>query len=160
MSEQEEEQTKEDRSADALAAMAAGEGLWPDSKGEPPAPPAEQVLGAAAQPASPQEIVARRARAYALRSKARQVRDHQFRNLMIPMLLVSAVLLLILATVAAVMLPSADEAYYQPDNLLGRPWAKYLVYAAFPLALILLAGAAIFWQDVRRGRIESSNEGG
>jgi len=155
----EQEQTKEDRSADALAAMATGEDLWPDSKDKPPAPPAEPALDAAAQPASPQEIVARRARADALRSKARQAHAHQFKNLMIPMLLVSAVLLLILATVAAVMMPNAKEAYFQPDNLLGRPWAKYLVYAAFPLALVLLAGAAIFWQDVRRSRIESNNEG-
>lgn len=162
MSEQENEPTKQDRSVDALEAMAAGQNLWPDSKDEPSGPqsaPPVDPLPPSRQ-SSPEEIEARKARAEALRIKAREVRAHHFRNLMIPMLLVTAVLLLLLATIAAFMLPTAEEAQYYPDNMLGKPWAKYLIYAAFPLSLILLAGAAIFWQDVRRSRIKTGNGAG
>lgn len=162
MSEQENEQTKQDRSVDALEAMADGQDLWPDSKGQPSAPqtaqPIEPLVGGG-QP-TPEQIEARKARAEAIRSRARQVRAHHFRNLMIPMLLVTAVLLLLLATIAAFKLPTAEEAQYYPDRMLGKPWAKYLIYAAFPLSLILLAGAAIFWQDLRRSRIKTGNGAG
>jgi hypothetical protein len=178
MSEQEDQQSKQDRSIDALAAMADGQDLWPDAEDKPATPPSAQPsdlpeggvqpidlpeggvqpfdLSAAGVQPSPEEIEARRARAQALRSRTRQAHAHHFRNLMIPMLLVTAVLLLLLATIAAFMLPSPEEAQMNSDNLLGRPWARYLIYAAFPLALILLVAAGIFWQDLRRSRIKTN----
>ncbi len=158
MSEQEDQQSKQDRSIDALAAMADGQDLWPDAEDKPATSPGAQptdLPAAGAQP-SPEEIEARKVRAETLRTRARQAHAHHFRNLMIPMLLVTAVLLLLLATIAAFMLPSPEEARMDSDNLLGRPWAKYLIYAAFPLALILLVAAGIFWQDLRRSRIKTN----
>ena len=150
-------QTRQDRSIDALAAMADGQDLWPDAKDKPPAAPGAQAIELpAAAPPSPEEIEARKARTEALRTRTRQAHAHHFRNLMIPMLLVTAVLLLLLATIAAFMLPTPEEAEMNSSNLLGRPWAKYLIYAAFPLALILLVAAGIFWQDLRRSR-DSAN---
>ena len=168
MSEQEDQQTKEDRSADALAAMADGQDLWPGAEDKPATPQSVQPidlpeggvqpidLSAMGEQPSPEEIEARRVRAEALRNRTRQAHAHHFRNLMIPMLLVTAVLLLLLATTAAFMLPTPKEAMSNSGNLLGRPWAKYLIYAAFPLALILLVAAGIFWQDLRRGRIKTN----
>lgn len=172
MSEQEDQQTKQDRSIDALAAMADGQNLWPDAEDKPAAPQSVQPidppeggvqpidLSAMGEQPSPEEIEARKVRAEALRNRTRQAHAHHFRSMMIPMLLVTAVLLLLLATIAAFMLPPPEEAMSNSDNLLGRPWAKYLIYAAFPLSLILLAGAAIFWQDVRRSRIKTGNGAG
>ena len=155
MSEEEKEPTKQDRSIDALEAMADGQNLWPDAKVEPSAPQGAQPVDPLPPPRqlTPEEIEGRKARAETLRIKAREVKAHHFRSLMIPMLLVTAVLLLMLATIAAFMVPSAKEADLDPGNMLGRPWAKYLIYAAFPMSLILLVAAAIFWQDVRRSRI-------
>ncbi len=178
MSEQEDQQTRQDRSADALAAMADGQDLWPDAEDKPATPQSAQPidlpeggaqpidvpeggvqpfdLSAAGVQPSPEEIEARKVRAEALRSRTRQAHAHHFRNLMIPMLLVTAILLLLLATIAAFMLPTPEQVQSNPDNLLGRPWAKYLIYAAFPLALILLVAAGIFWQDLRRSKIKTN----
>lgn len=158
MSEQEDQQSKEDRSADALAAMADGQDLWPDAEDKPAISPSAQAIdlpAASGQP-SPEEIEARKVRAEALRSRTRQAHAHHFKNLMIPMLLVTATLLLLLATIAAFMLPTTEEAQSDSSNLLGRPWAKHLIYAAFPLALILLVAAGIFWQDLRRSRTKTN----
>ena len=188
MGEQEDQQSKQDRSIDALAAMADGQDLWPDAEDKPATPQGAQPIDlpeggvqptdppeggvqpfdlpeGAVQPfdlsamgvqPSPEEIEARKVRAEALRSRTRQAHAHHFRNLMIPMLLVTAVLLLLLATIAAFMLPTPEEAMSNSGNLLGRPWAKYLIYAAFPLSLILLVAAGIFWQDLRRGSIKTN----
>lgn len=168
MSEQEDQQSKEDRSIDALAAMADGENLWADAEDKPATPADGQPsdlpeggvqpidLSAAGVQPTPEEIEARKVRAQALRTRTREAHAHHFRNMMVPMLLVTAVLLLLLATIAAFMLPTPEEALTDSDNLLGRPWAKYLIYAAFPLALILLVAAGIFWQDVRRSKIKAN----
>ena len=172
MSEQENQQSKQDRSIDALAAMADGEDLWPGSEDKPATPPSGQPtdppeggvqpidLSKESVQLSPEEIEARKARTQVLRTKVREAHAHSFRNLMIPMLLVTAILLLLLATIAAFMLLSPEEAEADPDNLLGRAWAKYLIYAAFPLALILLVAAGIFWQDLRRSKIKANISAG
>ncbi len=153
MSEQENGQTKQDRSIDALEAMADGQDLRQDAQGEPSASQSAQPVDPLPPPKqlTPEEIEARKARTETLRIKARQAKAHQFRSLMIPILLVTAVLLLMLATIAAFMRPDDPES--NPGNMLGKPWAKYLIYAAFPMSLILLVAAAIFWQDLRRSRI-------
>lgn len=158
MSEQENEQTKQDRSVDALEAMADGQNLWPDAQGQPSAPQVAQPADPLPPPRqlTPEEIQARKARAEAIRIRSREARAHHFRSLMIPILVVTAGLLLLLATISAFMVPSQQEAELNPGNMLGKPWAKYLIYAAFPLALILLVAAAIFWQDVRRSRARIS----
>ena len=96
----------------------------------------------------------RMARSAALQEKATKAHAHHIKSMMIPMLLAAAVLLVALGVATGFMLPTEEERLYHtdPSSLLGQWWAKYLVWAAFPLAIILAIAAGLFWLDVRQDR--------
>lgn len=96
----------------------------------------------------------RMARSAALQEKATKAHAHHMKSMMIPMLLAAAVLLVALGVATGFMLPTEEERLYHtdPSSLLGQWWAKYLVFAAFPLAIILAIAAVLFWLDIRQDR--------
>ncbi|MCE5278904.1 MAG: hypothetical protein ABFD92_18855 [Planctomycetaceae bacterium] len=142
MSPQSERQSEQ---ADALAALAGGQSptAAPQSK-----PVSAVNLSAASRRATP----SKQAREASFQAKSAKAQAYQFKNFMIPMLLAAAVLLLLLGVLAAFNLPAADYAADHPDEVICKGWFKPLVIATFPLALILVAGALVFWLDVRAHR--------
>ena len=164
---------KRDRSADALAAMADGQEIGPKTDQKPEtsesAIPSQDVLDAdkadtpgqgakalsAAGTAAPESAdgVARKARAASLQRRTQHVHAEQFKRMMIPLLLVTGIMLLVLGiAVATIISGSKPLAHGEKVGFLENPSVqKALVVLAFPLAAILLAGAWLFREDLKRG---------
>ena len=140
MSQQNNAPSRQDQSADALAALASGKSVTP----QPTAPAAQPAPAPARRPGE-----ARVARAAAVKRQASKAQAHQFKNFMIPCLLVGAGLLLIFGIVALVQLPTEEEALAIGDSILTKVWFKVLIGVAFVLAAVLIASAVVFWLDVK-----------
>lgn len=163
---------KRDRSADALAAMAEGQEIGPKTDQEPETSkeiPWQDVLDAekadtpgqgskalsAAGTAAPEsaDAVVRKARAASLQRRTQHVHAEQFKRMMIPLLLVTGIMLLVLGIAVATMISGSKPlAHGEKVGFLENPSVqKTLVVVAFPLAAILLAGAWLFREDIKRG---------
>ncbi|MCE5324797.1 MAG: hypothetical protein LLG01_00125 [Planctomycetaceae bacterium] len=149
MSQQKPQWDRQSDQADALAALAGGQPTA--AGGQSKSPAAVNLSSGSRVPAS-----AKRRRESAFQANAARAQAHQFKNFMIPMLLGAAVLLLLLGALAACNLPSDDYKAVHAEEVICKAWFKPLVIATFPLALILLAGAVVFWLDVRAHRKASA----
>lgn len=125
--------------------------------------PARAAAPAAAKPSAPAaprptsagsaEFAARQAQARKFQQANALAQHLQLKKFAIPLLLVVGALLLLMGTILVFMLPpSAPEgAATNPDTSLATsPWTKVMVFSAFPMGLILMLGAWLFHQDVRR----------
>ena len=132
---------------DALAASAGGQSDAP--AGEPKDPQTGQgAANLAGLPVGGKSFAASKARAAALGRQAAQAHAHQFKRIMIPLLITVGLLLFALGGVVAGYLPSGDPA----EAELSRPgvMAKWAVRAAFPLGAILLLAAMLFHRELKR----------
>ena len=83
--------------------------------------------------------------------QARQAQGHQLKKLMIPLLLVTAGLLIALGSVGAYFAFTPDAGAADGDvGMDGGPMMKLGVILAFPLAAILLVGALLFARDTHK----------
>lgn len=163
-----EQQDRHQENADALKALAEGVDLSAEQLQELQQDPAAQqgagdfdpllVIGPTAVAAEasaveipnlPAEPLDRRAHFAAMAEKARHVHARQFKQVMIPLLVTMAAVLLLCGAGALWMLPAAEEPNVQVHTLLGTDMQKWLGIAAFPIAAILLAGAWLFRRDIR-----------
>jgi hypothetical protein len=150
----------DDHHADSLRALAEGQG--PDQEpgseadatdqqtGESEldaleqaeAPSVEYGQGEAIAPAGPK--VDRKARA----SQMRQAQNDQLKKMAVPLLLVVGGLLIVLGSLGTYFAFAADSND-AGVTMEGGPWLKIASLVAFPLALILLAGALLFTIQLR-----------
>ena len=133
-------------------------------KGPPPLPDAtgydllpDPDGAAAAPPALPTDLASRRRRTADFDQRARQAHAHQYKTVMIPLLLTLGVILLLMGL--WVVLRGGEPV---PPPATGDPPAaaapqdfnaafqKWFPLLAFPLGAFLLAGAWWFHQDVTR----------
>jgi len=97
-------------------------------------------------------LQARQKRAASLVGQSQRAHAQQFKSFMIPMLIVTASLLFVLATVVALLMPDTTNTF-NPDY---SPWyenpntKKFLVLIAYPLGAILYLGAYLFYMDLQR----------
>ncbi len=119
--------------------------------GDPPAEPIDV-------PVRSRTAAERKARDSDMQRKAKRVYASQFKAIMIPLLIVSGLLLIILATWVYLKMPPSEEQIHASDNLLNKPWMCGVVLAAYPLAVILLLGAALFYRDVRQDKQKNQSE--
>ncbi len=157
--------------SEALAAMADGQDLVApaeaaaadaDADTEVEQTIDEELLAAAGVPEGPgvdpadladlpvgeEGKAVRAARTAALDQQRSRVHAHQFKQVMVPLLLTVGGLLLVLGIVVAAMLPPRGAS----GGLLSRSAAIWAVVAAFPLAAILLFGAWFFRRELREAR--------
>ena len=152
---------KREASIDALAAMAAGEAVAPagedtdvlpaDSDQPAEAVPTEETSDAAFGdlPTGDEALQVRLKRASTIHQQTQRAHAEQFKQFMIPMLIVTGGLLFILATVVALTIggpydPGYDPWYQNPST------KKALVLCAYPLGAILGLGAWLFYTDIQR----------
>lgn len=102
-------------------------------------------------------LATRRERTKAIAGQTKKAHAHQLKQTMIPVLLVTATMLLILAVIT-LLAASGQGGAGTGDPREVRlaeeqwPWLKYAAMAAFPIAAILLLGAWMFHQDVQRAK--------
>ena len=144
MSQQGPQSDRQNEQADALAALAGGQSTA--------APQSQTVAAVNLSSTSRTATQTKRRREASFQANAARAQAHQFKNFMIPLLLGAAVLLLLLGTISACTLPPDEYSADHSDEIIYKPWFKPLVIATFPLALILLAGAVVFWLDVRSAK--------
>ncbi|MDP6044867.1 MAG: hypothetical protein QGG25_04600 [Phycisphaerae bacterium] len=163
---------------DALAAMANGQDIAhdgfnavehisdPDENGDSDAAAAlaAQTSGAAPSAAIPAASrsttpAARKSRAAALHRQRSQANSHQFKRMMVPILLITGLLLLFLGGVVAYMMSDVPADAYTGEGLLNDPGVKrIMVITAFPLGAILMIGAWLFRADVKRSEAAARRE--
>ena len=116
----------------------------PDSTGYDLLPDPE---GADALPAGqPSGLGSRRRRLAELDQRERQAHAHQYKTVMIPLLITMGVILLLMGTWSVIRASGAE------GGVAGEGIAKWFPILAFPLGAVLLAGAWWFHQDVTRKR--------
>jgi len=95
--------------------------------------------------------VSRKERDAAYQTRARAATAHHFRKTMIPLLLIVAGLLFILATITLVVVdaPPDEEAVFQKTDWLVK-YGRALALVAYPLGVILIGGAWWFRRDIKR----------
>lgn len=133
--------------SDALAASAGGQNDAP--AGEPNDPQAAQgAANLAGLPVGGKSFAASKARAAALGRQAAQAHAHQFKRIMIPLLITVGLLLFVLGGVVAGYVWRGNSA----ETELSRQgvMAKWAVVAAFPLGAILLLAAMLFHRELKR----------
>ena len=130
----------------------------------PTGQPARAVTASPPQQATAQPVKKRSSAANsALRRKlAAAEKSETFRQTLIPVLITVAAMLLILCTVGLMMIP--DEAVvtegedhdgwdFSSLSMLNKPWAKWVILAGYPVAVVLAFGAWMF--VMQSGRYES-----
>jgi hypothetical protein len=141
---------------DAIAAIIAAGGTVPEqTASEPAVVEAAALADPFAMPpptASARAAVAAVSMAPAQR-KAAFVHSHTYKGFLVPLLLVFGILLLIISVLSVVFCAPAPGPDGEPVRgfYLLPPEGKWLALIAGPLALILLAGAWMFHQEVRKG---------
>lgn len=151
---------KREASIDALAAMADNEGK-PRVESRQPVdldPAAETPRDSAAanapeafadMPTGDEAFQMRRRRAASVHKQAHRAHAQQYKQFMIPVLIVTGALLFILATIVALTMGGSyspgDDPWYQDPST-----KKVLVLLAYPLGAILGLGAWLFYVDVQR----------
>jgi hypothetical protein len=171
------EETNKQRSIDdALKAMAEGQDLSEESTeqaaegiaaelNEPQAAPDDAPLDFAESdpmddaPAAEAFAIhdsgaMRRAHAAQYQQQASRANTHTYKRTMVPLLLVVGLLLLIMGGAAFAFLPSSEMAEVirrtNPDALSISPVMRYMAILSFPLGAILMLGAWMFHQEIRR----------
>ncbi len=90
-------------------------------------------------------------KAYKNKVKVASVHGVHFKRVMVPVLAITGLLLLSLATTVALLIRSGRVSSVDSLGTLGEPAVQeILVFVAFPLGTLLLVGAVMFWLDVRR----------
>jgi hypothetical protein len=171
---------KHDQSADALKAMADGEpkpqastddgfvGADPPDESEDGVAgggdePSAAVLSAGGAPAGPQEVplvadfapdpAMRRSHTAAFNQRERLAHAHQYKTIMIPLLLTLGVILLLMGAYA---LSRGGTVEVEIDGVIQvmpiSPVLRWFPLMALPLGAILLAGAWLFHRDTSRKR--------
>jgi hypothetical protein len=111
-------------------------------------------------PAAAPDPHARRRRAEAFDQRTRKAHAHQYKTIMIPLLITMGVLLLLMAAYALFMATGTDVRP-DPDGLAAaKPvepsaaasFQRWFPFLAFPLGAILLVGAWWFHKDVNRNK--------
>jgi hypothetical protein len=154
-----------DGRSDALEVLAAGEEIVPADE-----PPQEQLEGEVIETgeavstivgepgqdppvtldAAAGDLVAvRKVQAAKFEERSARAQHQQMKKFMIPLLVTVGVLLFLFGGYLLTKLPGQAEAAAD-GSMLARPWAKFVVLAAFPLGAILMLGAWLFHQDVQR----------
>jgi len=143
-----------------VAARPAGQ---PASR--PAAQPARAVAAAPARRQAAAQPVKKRSNAAnaALRRKlAAAEKSETFRQTLIPVLITVAVMLLVLCTIGLMAIPDKavvtegedhDGWDFSSLSMLSKPWAKYVILAGYPVAVVLAFGAWMF--VMQSGRYKS-----
>lgn len=149
---------------DALAAMADGEDLTSSQAiTEQPQTEEADVQTSGGEPVStvspaPGASAARKTQAVSAQKRGRQAHGVQFRKTMVPILLITGLLLFVLGGIVAAMLGDQGVAgdYYYENKMEDPAFQKILVWVAFPLGAMLLAGAWFFHVEAKRAEKGSS----
>jgi hypothetical protein len=127
-----------------LAATALGEERPPGGGGA--GTPAESVAGAVG------ELGSRRQHAADFNQRERLAHAHQYKTIMIPLLLTMGVLLLLMGLFVILRGSGAENADPALDQSFSITFQQYFPLLALPLGAILLVGAWWFHRDVKRKR--------
>lgn len=154
MAEQNEKNLNAD---DALRFLAGGGEIKDESQVE--GPTAAQVAGEVADaetieagsfvPASsaPNAYTPTRVRAEGINRQARNVHSHQYKRMMIPLLIVVGALLLVMGILILLIISMRNKAINTNDFFATYGWM--FVCLSIPMGLILLFGAWMFWKDLQ-----------
>jgi len=138
-----------DAASELAAAAGTAAGAARAAQAGAPAGAAAPAFPGAPAAASPEE---KRARAAQFSMQTRRVHAYQFKKIAIPPLIVVALMLLIMGTVA-VFLPGGvgvGETHRAPGVSVIDQYRPWLILSAFVVGPILLLGAWLFYSDVRR----------
>jgi hypothetical protein len=158
-----------DGHTDALSALAEGKDLTVDEPADAPEAgeaavtgdvvptelvdqPAAEALAAGVPPIQV-DPVARKIQEEKFRRQSLIAQHHQLKKFMIPLLLTVAVLLFVCGGLLVALMSTQGENGGKlaiTHGLLNHPFGRFLVFASFPVGAILLLGAWVFHQDVRR----------
>lgn len=140
------ENHKHSKSIDALEALAAGKSPSPQPQQNP-----ITAMGAVAPFAANAASPVRR------RAGVRRNTAASLRQIMIPFLLGVGLLLLVLGGICTAQLPSQEDITAAKalgrGGMLYEPYARWLVFGAFPLGAMLLIGAFFFWNQGRKASV-------
>jgi hypothetical protein len=152
----EQEKTSKD-SADALAALAAGQELTEDEQAKVAEDLADAPVSfsgdapdaSASQPVEPflmSGTTTAPRRAVNMNVIAARKSGNEFKKFMMPLLLAVGVLLLVMGAIVIAMMPPVNPSR---EEFLCQPYAKWVVISAFPLSAVMLLGAFMFWKDIQ-----------
>ncbi|HUS47551.1 MAG TPA: hypothetical protein VNA25_13015 [Phycisphaerae bacterium] len=168
-----QEPDKWDQSADALKSLADGTSEDPEQAADPVEPPAEPAdpadpadamaaleAGMSASPESqpvelegvsavPLDDAARRRQTAGFERRTQKAHAHQFKVIMIPLLITVGVLLFVCGTILLATAPESDptDPFAEPQDKL-RVFRSWFPLAAFPVGAFLLFGAWYFHREI------------